>query len=85
MSAKSTTPLRIASKCERSEQDATESVIAVGTPHAATAPITGSKPMIRSRNTSASDTTNPTTDERDRVDANTPIATAAPERSSEPR
>ena len=59
--------------------------MAVGTPQEATAPITGANPMIRSRKRSASEMTKPTTFERESVEANTPIATAPPARSSEPR
>jgi len=47
--------------------------------------MNGLKPMMSRRNVSASDTTKPTTDERDSADANTPTAVAAPARRSEPR
>ena len=85
MSARSTTPRCIDSKWVRSEQAAIPFTIAVGTPQLATAEVTGLKPTIISRNTSASDITNPTTLERESVDAKSPIAAAAPAKRSEPR
>ena len=85
MSARSTTPRRRASKCVRSEQDARPLTIADGTPQLATAVVTGSKPTIMSAKTSASDTTKPITLARDRVEANTPTAAAAPAIRNGPR
>ncbi len=73
------------SKWFRSEQLATPLTITAGTPQFATALVTGSKPVIISTNTIASDTTKPTTALRESVDAKTPIAAAAPAIISEPR
>ena len=78
------TPRRTASKCERSEQPAIAFTIAEGTPQFATAVVTGSNPMMRRRKTIASEMTNPTTLERERVEAKTPTADAAPARRKDP-
>ena len=78
------TPRRRASKCVSSEQPAIAFTIAEGTPQLATAVVTGSNPTMRSRNTIASEMTNPTTLERERVDAKTPTAEAAPARRNDP-
>jgi len=59
--------------------------IAEGTPQLATAVVTGSKPTIMSANTIASETTKPMTLARERVEAKTPTAAAAPAMRNEPR
>ena len=68
-----------------SEQEATAFTTAAGTPQFATAFTTGSNPMMSSRNVIASAETKPITWLRERDEAKTPIAVAAPASRKLPR